>query len=248
MSPHKLAELSYVEVRELLRRGVDTAILPVGTIEPHGPHLPLGTDNIIPELIAERLAEKINGVVLPTVNYGVTNSLFGYPGSIRIRPETLESLVYEILSSIASQGFKLAVILNGHGGNTAPLDSAARRAWLDHRLATLLVDWWKLARERGLTQRILGKEGGHAATDETVLVALANPNLVKRHLYSSSEIFVASSGVQGYPLPGTIINYTPGEGDVSFDASRATEYLDAIVEEIAGIYNKLRQALGHIKH
>lgn len=235
--------MTYAELAELLRSGVDAAILPVGTVEPHGPHLPLGTDNIIPELVAEKLAEKIGAVVLPTVNYGVTNSLHGYPGSIRVRPEVLEELVYDILASLAFHGFKAAVVLNGHGGNTGALDGAARRAWLTHRVASLVVDWWVVARERGLTQRALGKEGGHAATDETALVALARPDLVKRKLYNSEEIFVASQGVRAYPLPGTIINYSEGEGEVSFDFSGAPQYLEALVEEVARLYWRLRASL-----
>jgi len=248
MHARRLAEMTYVEVRELLANGLDTAILPVGTVEPHGPHLPLGTDCIIPELIAERLAERLNAVILPTVNYGVTNSLHGYPGSIRVRPDVLENLVYDILASLSLHGFKIAVILNGHGGNTSALDSAARRAWLDHRLAVLLVDWWRLARERGLTQRILGKEGGHAATDETALVAAARPELVKSELYSPEEVFLASQGVQSYPAPGTILNYSPTEGEVSFDTSRAQEYLDEIVREVGKLYDALRSALERMKH
>ncbi|MEZ0346845.1 MAG: creatininase family protein [Infirmifilum sp.] len=246
MAIYKLAELTYGEVRELLAKGFDTAILPVGTVEPHGPHLPLGTDNIIPELIAERLAEQIPAIVLPTLNYGVTTSLHGYPGSIRVRPESLENMTYDILSSLAFHGFKMAIVLNGHGGNTAPLDNAAKKAWLENKLAVLLVDWWTLARDRGLTQSFLGKEGGHAATDETGLVALARPDLVKRNMYTSDAIFVSSSGVRAYPLPGTIINYSAGEGEVSFSLEKVKDYLDAIVGEIKSLYMRQRRALEYL--
>lgn len=247
MKTRKLAELTYVEVGEILAKGLDTAILPVGTVEPHGTHLPLGTDNIIPELLAEKLADRIDALILPTLNYGVTNSLHGYPGSIRVKPENLENIVYDILESLAFHGFKIAVILNGHGGNTQALDNAARRAWLDHRLATLLVDWWTLARDKGLTQALLGKEGGHAATDETALVALYNPELVKRDLYTREAIFVASSGVRAYPLPGTIINYSATEGEVLFNPEKSKEYLDALVEEIRALYMKLRKTLSAMR-
>ncbi|AKG38285.1 MAG: creatininase family protein [Infirmifilum sp.] len=243
MASRRLAELTYVEVGKLLSEGIDTVIFPIGTIEPHGPHLPLGTDNYIPELIAEKLAVKINALILPTLNYGVTNSLHGYPGSIRVRPESLENIVYDVLESIAFHGIRIALILNGHGGNTLALDNAARRAWLDHRLATLLIDWWTLARDRGLTKKYLGKEGGHAATDETALIELFRPNIVKKSQYSSDAIFTASAGVRAYPLPGTIINYSETEGEVVFSPEKAEEYLEALVEEIRQIYLKLRQTL-----
>ncbi|RLE91840.1 MAG: creatininase family protein, partial [Thermoprotei archaeon] len=100
----KLHELTYKEVKIFLERGVDTFILPVGTIEPHGPHLPLGTDAFIPEKIGEILPEKIKAVLLPTIYYGVTGSLHGYPGSIRIEPEVLEQLIYQVLKSMSFHG------------------------------------------------------------------------------------------------------------------------------------------------
>ena len=162
MKPHRLDELTYVEVAELVRAGADTAVLPVGTVEPHGPHLPLGTDTLIAEAIAELVAAKLNALLLPALPYGVTGSLHGYPGSVRVEPEAPEKLAYSVLESMALSGFKYALIVNGHGGNTPSLEAAARRAWYERRLATMVVDWWVLARERGVTQRVLGKEGGHA--------------------------------------------------------------------------------------
>jgi len=243
VKPIKLDELTYVEISKLIQAGVDTVVLPVGTVEPHGPHLPLGTDTLIAETLAERVAAKLNALLLPAVPYGVTGSLHGYPGSVRVEPEALEKLVYSVLESIAFSGFKYALIVNGHGGNTPSLETAARRAWYERGLATMVVDWWVLARERGVTQRVLGKEGGHAATDETAIVLAVKPQLAKRELYSSSEIYVHSAGVRAYPLPGTVINYTPQEGDVNFPPSdKCEEFLKEVAEAITDLFVKFKHA------
>jgi creatinine amidohydrolase len=243
VKPRRLDELTYVEVAELVRAGADTVVLPVGTVEPHGPHLPLGTDTLIAEAIAELVAAKLNALLLPALPYGVTGSLHGYPGSVRVEPEVLEKLAYSVLESVALSGFKYALIVNGHGGNTPSLEAAARRAWYERRLATMVVDWWVLARERGITQRVLGKEGGHAATDETAIVLAVKPQLAKRELYSSSEVYVHSAGVRAYPLPGTVINYTPQEGDVTFPPpEECRQFLEEVAEAIANLFTEFKRA------
>ena len=246
----ELGRLTWVEVRELLRRGVDTVILPVGTVEPHGPHLPLGTDAIIPEVIARELAERIDALVMPTIYYGVTRGLHGYPGSVRVEPDTLERLVYETLSSMAMHGFKYAIILNGHGGReqVKALERAAYKLWVERGMAVAIVDWWTLARERGVTEKVLGKEGGHAGTDETAMVYAANPSLVKEKLYDSGEIVVHTGGLRSFPLPGTIINYSPEEGDVKFDPEAFEKYFEEVVatveEEVKAFLYRARKLLG----
>ncbi len=234
-----LSKISWLEVRELLKRGFRRVILPVGTIEPHGTHLPLGTDAFIPEVIAERVAARTWAVVLPTVYYGVTKSLHGYPGSIRIEPSTLENFVYEILSSMAWHGFREAVILNGHGGSEqeSALENAGRRLWLEHRVPVLIIDWWVLARERGLNKKYFSKEGGHAATDETAAIYAINPALVRKDLYSGDEITIYSRGVKGFPLGGTIINYSEEEGEVLFDEEKSKQYFEELVELVVNVIN-----------
>ncbi len=228
----KLHEATWIEVRDALRRGMDTFILPVGTVEPHGTHLPLGTDALIPEAIGEKLAERLGAALLPTVYYGVTKSLHGYPGSVRVEPETLERLVYEILRSMAFHGFRLGVVLNGHGGGeqVAAVDRAAYRAWTEHGLPVAVVMWWTLARDAGLTREVLGKEGGHAGTDETACILATRPGLVKRDLYRGEEVEVYTSGFKTYPYVGSIINYSAGEGDVVFDEERSKLYFDRLVD------------------
>lgn len=248
MPAKKLGELTYLELGKLIREGVDSAILPVGTVEPHGPHLPLAADTLIAEKVAELVAERSGAILLPALPYGVNTGLHGYPGSIRVEPETLEKVVLEILKSLAGFGFRYVLVVNGHGGNTQSLDSAARKAWLDHELAVLVVDWWVLARELGITNEILGKEGGHAATDETAAILAFRPDLVKRDLYSENAIYVNKPGVRAYPIPGSVVNYSAAEGGVEFPQSeKCQKFLEAVAEAIACEFERFRRGVRLIR-
>jgi creatinine amidohydrolase/Fe(II)-dependent formamide hydrolase-like protein len=109
---------------------VDTALLPVGAIEQHGPHLPLDTDAYDAEYLARRVAEGCSDprpLVLPLIAYGVSYHHEAFKGTISIDNETLANLVYDIGISVAKNGIKKLVIINGHGGNAPSLNFAAQR-------------------------------------------------------------------------------------------------------------------------
>lgn len=102
------------------------ALLPVGAVEAHGPHLPLGTDNFLAEEIAKKLSATTNGLILPTLPYGQVWSLGDFPGSLTISNQTLTNLVTEIGESLFRQGFRIFVLINGHYGNSVALKDASR--------------------------------------------------------------------------------------------------------------------------
>jgi len=239
----RIDELTWIEVKALLDRGVRRFILPVGTLEPHGTHLPLGTDTIAPYAIALEVARRVNALVLPPIYYGVTKSLAGYPGAVRIEPSILKEYVYSILKYMALHGFKEAVIMNGHGGReqVEALDKAAFRIWQEYHIPVLIINWWSLARERGITQKFLSKEGGHGGSDETAVIYSVAPHLVKKHLYDENQILVYSSSIIAYPIEGTIINYSDKEGGVLFDETKSKKYFNMLVNEIAKVVDEYFQ-------
>lgn len=102
------------------------AILPVGAVEAHGPHLPLGTDNLLAERLSEKLAANVNGFVLPTLPYGQVWSLRNFPGSVNISNESMISFLVDIGESLYGQGFTTFAMVNGHLGNAVALKEAAR--------------------------------------------------------------------------------------------------------------------------
>lgn len=102
------------------------AILPIGAVEAHGPHLPLGTDNLLAERLSEKLATRVHGLVLPTLPYGQVWSLRNFPGSITVSNDSLIRFIVDIGESLFKQGFTTFAMINGHLGNGTALKEAAR--------------------------------------------------------------------------------------------------------------------------
>ena len=118
---------------------MDVALLPVGSIEQHGPHLPLDTDAVDAEYLARRVAQDCKDprpVVLPLIPYGVSYHHEDFSGTISVNPDTLSQLVYDIGMSTARQGIVKLVIINGHGGNSPALHFAAQMINRDAHIFT----------------------------------------------------------------------------------------------------------------
>ncbi len=222
-------ELNWTEFKKLVPDKYDTAIVPVGTIEAHGVS-PLGTDNLIPMEICGRIAEDLKAIIAPPLNYGITNSLLGYPGSLS--PETFEKCVSELLISIADCKFRRIVLINGHGGQIEQLGRAARAAWQAKRINIAVVHWWVCCDD--IVERVYGRGGGHAATDENAAVQAFRPDLIKKDLYSDDMVYNQPGGFTAYPNPGTIIANKEGAGYLDFDQGKAEEYFKAAVERVKG--------------
>jgi len=103
--------------RDLEDSDVATAVLPVGAIEQHGPHLPLSTDWTQAEAVSSRVAERLDAFLLPGMPYGCSQAHVGFRGSISISLNTLSAVVKDIANDLLDQGFKRILVLNFHGGN-----------------------------------------------------------------------------------------------------------------------------------
>jgi creatinine amidohydrolase len=114
-----LAEIPFPEVDRLARAGRALVILPVGVVEEHGAHLPLGLDSFAAEVYADAAAPHLEEagydvVIAPTVSYGVAHQALDFPGTLTLRTETLRALVTDIGRSLAQHGLDRLVVLNGH--------------------------------------------------------------------------------------------------------------------------------------
>src|SRR5262245_55056780 len=115
----ELSKIAFPEVKRLSDSGRALVILPVGVVEEHGAHLPLGLDSFAAEVYAASAAPHLENtgyevVVAPTINYGVARAAIDFPGTLSLEPETLRSMVVEIGRSLARHGLKRLVILNSH--------------------------------------------------------------------------------------------------------------------------------------
>jgi creatinine amidohydrolase len=129
-------ELYDPEFRKLIKSKKHTVIIPVGSIEQHGAHLPISTDSDIVTEVALRLAKKCGFIVLPTINYGISfehSPLF----NTSISEDTLKKLLKNILQSLVMNGIRTGIILNGHHGNHKTLDKFVNEWWkyMDSRRA-----------------------------------------------------------------------------------------------------------------
>jgi creatinine amidohydrolase/Fe(II)-dependent formamide hydrolase-like protein len=133
-----LGEMTWPQAKQRLRE-VDVALLPVGSVEQHGPHLPLGTDAFDADYLARRVAQGCSDpkpLLLPLVSYGVSYHHEDFAGTITVSNETLSRLVYEIGMSAAKNGITKLIIINGHGGNAATLNFAAQMINRDAHIFT----------------------------------------------------------------------------------------------------------------
>jgi len=125
----------------------EKVILPLGSLESHGNHLPFGTDSLTPHLIALEVAARVpKTAVLPPVNYGVSEHYKQFPFTVSLQFETEIALLRDILESVHREGIRKVFIMNGHDGNIAPIEVAARTAKVSHpdfKIVSLDA-WWQL--------------------------------------------------------------------------------------------------------
>jgi creatinine amidohydrolase len=167
----RLAELTSPQLERLTD---PVALWPVGAVEPHGPHAPLGTDTLISVGMCERAAARLdNAVVLPPLPFGVTRYGAGFAGAIGISEQTLRAVVLDVAKSVADNGFRRLVIVNNHfePEQVAALRSAAEEA------GALYLDLVRRGNAQRLTDEF--RRGScHAGRYETSLVLADAPELV----------------------------------------------------------------------
>jgi creatinine amidohydrolase len=132
MTKIRYDELTWPEMREAITRQ-PVVLLPFGTVEDHGPHLPLNTDNVIVEAICLEAARRAAGemLLMPLVAYGLNEHHMDFPGTISVDMQTILSYVADVAVSVARHGFTHLLIVNGHGSNASLADLAARKAVLE---------------------------------------------------------------------------------------------------------------------
>ena len=149
------------------------AILPIGAIEQHGQHLPLGTDWIIADKIAQKLGERLNAYVLPALPYGNSQEHMGFPGTITLRPHTLALIIEDIVLSLRHHGITKVVVLSSHGGNWI-IKPTIRD--LNFRYPDMTIIWTDGALP-GEQERI--PQDIHSGRGETSTMLFYHPELVK---------------------------------------------------------------------
>lgn len=182
----KLQLATWPDIRDYLEH-CDAILVPIGSTEQHGPTGLVGTDAICPEHIAGGMAEQ-GVLVAPTLSIGMAQHHLAFPGSITLRPTTLMAVIRDVVTSLASQGFKRFLFFNGHGGNIATVQAAFADIYADASLAggqsglvLELFNWFMGPRVGEISKELFGDaEGWHATPSEISLTWDAYPEAARQ--------------------------------------------------------------------
>ena len=220
------------------------AVLPTGSVEQHGPALPLGTDLLAAKAVAETVADHPDAVLLPAVPVGVSAHHRQFDGTLWTDPGTFEAYVTDILASVTEHGIRKAVVVNGHGGNSDALRRAARNLRDEEVAFAAPWNWW--SNLDALIEETLDTSLGHADEVETSLMLEAAGDLVREAALRDAEERGGDSwgeSVRGATVGFDAIDFTesgavgrPTEGSAEVGRQlldHASDDLAALVEWLA---------------
>jgi creatinine amidohydrolase len=177
-----LGEMTSPEVESFLAAHPDRPmiIVPVGSTEQHGPHGPLLTDALVPTEVARRAAPRVDALVAPPVNYGLSYPHVGFTGLVHIRIPTFMALIEDLAASLASIGFRRIAFLNGHYDNTYAIAYACANAAprLPEGTRAFPINYWDGLTADEAAEYFGPTAGLHANRAETSAVMAINPDWV----------------------------------------------------------------------
>ncbi|MEG1285069.1 MAG: creatininase [Romboutsia sp.] len=232
-----MKNMTWYEFNE--RKDKDVVILPIGSVEQHGPHLPLYTDTIISEGFSNLLADKVDGIVMPSINYGYKSQPASgggplFPGTIDLNGSTLISLVKDIIEELIRDGVKKIVIVNSHFENQAflleAIDLVSRT--MPQGTKILMMSWWDLITRKTIDKvfdevEFPGWALEHAAITETSLILKFDPKNVHMDRLIDEKIEEVPI-YQVYPIPKDLV---PKSGLLSIGRTSSKEKGDLIAKE-----------------
>ena len=175
-----------------------TVLLPIGSTEQHGPHLPLGTDAMEAISVAEGVAEELDLLVAPPIWYGDARHHLAYPGTLALRPKTVIAVLEDLFDSLAFHGFDRVVTVNGHRrANVAAIENAMSTAKEAHpEVDFVLADLVRIA-VTAHTELMAGhpEDGTHGGEFETSFMLSAYPDLVREAEFEPSTGRPSSASV-----------------------------------------------------
>lgn len=234
----RISDLTWEEYLPRVRDAV--VLLPVGALEQHGRHLPLNTDTLIAELLADRIAARLGGWVLPPLAYGARSlgrsgggDLF--PATTNLDGATLIALVRDIVREQSRHGVRRLVALLGHGENDPFVVEGIHLACREigaSAFRALVIGWWQVVPPEALaplfSEGFPGWDREHAARIETALVLALAPDRVRPDRIGPVDPIVAPPYVE-VPMPAGIV---PSQGSLADPSGATREAGEALVAVI----------------
>lgn len=241
-----LERLSWLQARDLLQ-SAKVALIPVGSTEQHGQHLPLGTDFLTAQTLAQAVARELHLVCTPVVPVGISDHHRQFWGTLWVAPATFRSYMKEIAQSLAYHGVKRVIYVNGHGGNNAALQEVCREL-RRAEIFGVLYAWWLDPEVQKLLSELFKSRGTHAGASETSIVWALDAGLIDRAQLETaargaSEIFATTK--DGAPLLLDTLDFSQSGAtldprEASLDAGR--KILQKAQERLAKLAHWLREA------
>lgn len=230
-----LDELTRAEFKDKVSQDT-VVILPVGAVEEHGDHLPLGADTIQPKFVAEEVARRAGALLAPPIEYGHCTTTRNFPGTISLSFETMRDLLHDVLSELARNGVRNIVVLSGHAGSAhmAALRLAAKDV-VDNQDVKIAVvsDYEILYREKK------AREGdGHSGFLETSRMLAIRPDLVKDSRKGGKNLipeYVVLRHPERYWPEG--VTGDPSEARVE----SGKEYNEFVIEKLVSLVKSLKE-------
>ena len=233
------------------------ALLPVGAIEQHGPHLPLSTDAAINRGIVartlDRLPEDLTLLVLPALPVGDSEEHTDFPGTLSVPAELLIQLWVEIGACVARAGLRKLVIFNSHGGQTQIVDIVAQRLRMDLGLLVVRASYFHFGTPDGIFGAEELAHGIHGGAVETSMMLELHPELVRRDkaadfrplscdMERDYEI-LRPEGAAGFAWASQDLHPSGAAGDATqADAAKGAQLLDHAAERLTAVLRDLRRA------
>lgn len=231
--------LTWKDVKQNLKEKI--LFIPCGSIEQHGPHLPLNVDTVIANEIAKRVSVAVQGIVAPSINYGArsipgSGGGFEFPGNVYIEGELLIKLYYNIFNSFLENGTKRIVVINAHWENYCFLVEAIEKLRENGKLSDKKIcslSWWDVICEEEM-HRIFGKFVGwhaeHAGQAETALMLYYNENIVRMEERTDAKN-IHPENIYCYPVPDDWKNDNGNLSDTTHVTYQMGEKLAELVEK-----------------
>ena len=187
----------------------DTAILPTGSFEQHGGHLPLATDSLIATAIAERLATDYHLFQLPVLTFGCSHEHADFSGTVSIRAATLTAVIDDVFDSLAQSGIERLVIVNAHGGNYVLSNVVQEGNAAGRRMALFPQgsEWEEARSEAGVATS--NHDDMHAGEAETSILLHRFPDVVRESHTTADHLaedrrYLLTTGIRSYAPDGVI--------------------------------------------
>ncbi len=230
-------EMTFSDFKE---GGFDKAVIAVGSAENHGFHLPFGSDTLVSQALAMEVAQRVKGMmVLPPINYGMSRHYDDFQFTLSLEHETVTAVLRDVLVSTIRQGITRIIVVNGHDGNIAPIEAAARTVKNSHPHVFLasLDAWWNKMEELLPPDTFEVWGGlGHAGEGETSIVCHLFPQFTRMEnargvvpdLPEGPEIKWRFNELTPYGATGDPSRASAEKGKKMFDA--LVEYLVSFVQ------------------